>query len=142
MKITHSTKAGRTEDVVRKWHLIDIRGKVLGRVVSNVTSLLQGKNLATYSPNIDSGDYVVVVNAAYLVVTGKKLKDKVYTRYSGYPGGLTSKVLGDVMKQKPTDVVRLAVSGMLPKNKLRDVRMGRLYVYKDNSHPHEDKFKN
>lgn len=142
MKITHSTKAGRTEDVIRKWHLIDIRGKVLGRVVSDITSLLQGKNLATYSPNIDSGDNVVVINAAHLVVTGKKLKDKVYTRYSGFPGGLTKKVLGDVMKQKPTDVVRLAVSGMLPKNKLRDVRMGRLFVYKDNSHPHEDKFKN
>lgn len=141
MKITHSTKPGRTEDVARSWHLIDIRGKVLGRVVSDITSLLQGKNKAGYSPNIDSGDNVVVINASHLVVTGNKLKSKVYTRYSGYPGGLAKQALGDKLRLKPTDVVHHAVSGMLPKNKLRDVRMGRLFIYKDNSHPYEDKFK-
>ena len=142
MKVTHSTKPGRTEDVERKWHLIDIKGKVLGRVISDITSLLQGKQKAGYSPNIDSGDCVVVINAAQLVVTGNKLKSKVYTRNSGYPGGLASQVLGDKLRLRPTEVVHHAVSGMLPKNKLRDVRMGRLFIYKDNNHPHQDKFKN
>ncbi len=142
MKVTHSTKAGRTEDVERRWHLVDIKGKVLGRVVSDITSLLQGKHKAGYSPNIDSGDCVVVINAAQLVVTGNKLKSKVYTRYSGYPGGLASQALGDKLRLRPTEVVHHAVSGMLPKNKLRDVRMGRLYIYKSSEHPHADKLKN
>ncbi len=141
MKITHATKPARTEDVVRTWHLIDVKGKILGRVVGTIATLLQGKHKATFAPNIDGGDYVVVVNASSVAVTGRKLKTKVYTQYSGYPGGLREQVMATVLKQKPADVIKRAVSGMLPKNKLRDKRMTRLYVFADAQHPYENKFK-
>ncbi len=142
MKITQATKPARTEDVVRTWHLIDVKGKVLGRVVGTIATLLQGKQKATFAPNIDGGDYVVVINASSVAVTGRKLKTKVYTQYSGYPGGLREQVMANVLKQKPADVIKRAVSGMLPKNKLRDKRMTRLYVYADAQHPFADKFTN
>lgn len=142
MNITHATKPARNEDVVRTWHLIDIKGKVLGRVVGTIATLLQGKHKATYAPNIDGGDYVVVVNASAVAVTGRKLKTKVYTQYSGYPGGLREQVMANVLKQKPADIIKHAVSGMLPKNKLRDRRMTRLYVFADANHPFADKFTN
>lgn len=142
IKVTHSTKPARTEDVVRAWHLVDMKGKVLGRVVGEIATLLQGKHKATFAPNIDGGDNVVVINASLVTVTGRKLKTKVYTQYSGYPGGLKAQVMANVLKQKPADVVKRAVSGMLPKNKLRDRRMTRLYVYAGESHPFQDKFTN
>ena len=117
MKPTNSTKSQRVEDIRRTWHLFDIKEQVLGRMTPQIAKLLQGKHKTSYIPNIDSGDYVVVINAAQLRVTGNKLKSKVYTSYSGYPGGLKSITMGDLMNRKPEDVVRNAVSGMLPKNK-------------------------
>lgn len=138
--LTHVTPRSRKEDVSRKWHLIDLNGKVLGREVTEIASLLIGKKKTDYEPHIDGGDYVVVINAKNVAVTGRKTEQKVYTRYSGYPGGLREATLKEVMQKDPRKVIFNAVSGMLPKNKLRAVRMTRLYVFTDNTHPYSDKF--
>lgn len=124
-------------NISRQWHLIDAEGKVLGHIAADISNILMGKNKPTFTPNINVGDNVVVINADKVAVTGKKLLDKKYFKHTGFPGGVKEENLGDLLKRKPADVIKKAVNGMLPKNKLRKDRMRNLFVYAGNVHPHE-----
>ncbi len=135
-----STKAVSEKSLKRQWHEVDVSGKVLGRIVPEIVKLLQGKNKVTYVPYLDAGDYVVIVNAKKIKLTGRKLSTKTYTYYSGYPGGLRTVKAGDLLEQNPAEIIKHAVLGMLPKNKLRDRRIARLHIFADGSHPYKDKF--
>ena len=126
----------KTRQLPRSWHLIDAKELPLGRLAVKISNLLCGKGKVSYTPNLDQGDYVVVVNAADLVTTGNKDNKEFYYRYSGYPGGLKSESLGSLRKRKPEEVIRLAIKGMLPKNKLASDRLVRLHIYKGQEHPH------
>ncbi len=126
----------KKEQVVRTWHLYDISGKVLGRAATEIATLLLGKHKPTYTPHVDGGDFVVVVNAANLLVTGNKMLDKHYHRHSNYPGGYKKSTLKELMSKDPARVVVAAVKGMLPKNKLQAPRLLRLKVYPGGDHPH------
>lgn len=139
-KLTQSTKSIKEEDIKREWHLVDLSGKILGRVIPNISRVLQGKNKTDYAPYLDMGDYVVVINAKKIVLTGKKSSNKVYSYFSGYPGGLRQVKFTDMIKRNPAEVIRHAVSGMLPKNKLRKKRLARLFVFPDEKNPYQDKF--
>jgi len=127
----------KKEDVTRSWYIVDASDASLGRVATAVAKTLSGKNKVTFTPHVDAGDHVIVVNAANLKVTGAKLKDKMYYHYSGFPGGLKERNLEEVMKKDPTKAIRDAVYGMLPKNKLRPEMMLRLRVYPNMEHKHE-----
>ena len=127
----------KTADIKRDWHLVDADGQILGRLATGIATKLIGKNKPTYTPHIDGGDYVVVINASKVAVTGKKETDKIYYRHSGFPGGLKQKPLGELRETYPTRIIEKAVFNMLPKNKLRSDRMNRLKVYKDAVHKHE-----
>ncbi|MCX8009285.1 MAG: 50S ribosomal protein L13 [Patescibacteria group bacterium] len=137
MKVTKSTKLSEIE---RKWHLFDAKGKALGRLASQIAQALMGKQKPNFVRHLDCGDYIVVINADQFVVTGKKEKEKLYSNYSGYPGGLKQKALWQIRKEKPSEPIRHAVYGMLPKNKLRDRLMSRLFIYAGSDHPYKDKF--
>lgn len=137
-KLTKPTKAG---EIVRAWHVIDVQGAILGREATKIAGLLMGKGKPYFAKNMDCGDYVVVTNAATVKVTGNKETKKVYTRYSGYPGGLHSARLEEVRAKDAREIIRHAVSGMLPKNKLRAQFLKRLYVYKDANHPYTEQVK-
>ncbi len=139
-ELTKSTKLLSAKSIKREWHLIDMKDAVVGRIVPEIARILQGKNKTTYSPNLDMGDYVVVINASKLKLTGHKLNDKVYTRYSGYPDGLSQIKAGVLLKKNPERIITEAVSGMLPKNKLRKRRLTRLFVYAGDVHPYASKF--
>lgn len=136
------TKPTKTNEIKRAWHLIDVKNKVLGRIASEIAHKLMGKSKPYFVRNLDCGDYVVVINAAQVAVTGRKEKQKLYGKYSGYPAGLKQKQLWQVRKEKPTEITRRAVYGMLPKNKLRDRLITRLYIYAGEEHPYNDKIKN
>ncbi len=138
MKKTKSVKA---KEIKRIWHLVDAQGKILGRLATQISGILIGKNKINYSPNLDCGDYIVLINAAGVEVTGRKRKQKLYRRHSGYPGGFKEITFEKQMERDPKKIIRYAVSGMLPKNKLRDRRLSRLKIFIDNKHPYEDKFK-
>ena len=140
-QLTHSTKPVKDKEIKRNWHLIDVKGKILGRVTCEIAKLLQGKQKSNYTTYLDSGDYVIIVNAKDIVISGKKARTKLYTRYSGYPGGLKTVRFEELLKVSPDKIIRHAVSGMLPKNKLRDRRLTRLYVFADEKHPYQDKVK-
>lgn len=120
-----------------EWHVVDAEGKTLGRVCSEISTLLMGKHKPTYVPYLHSGDFVVVVNAEKISVTGRKLEQKMYYRYSGYHGGLKERNLGSLLEKKPGDAVTLAVKGMLPKSRLGRQMIRRLKVYAGPDHPHE-----
>lgn len=135
-----STKPTKAKEIVRTWHLFDMKDKVLGREATHIAHALMGKHKPYFVRHLDCGDHVVVVNAAHVVVTGKKESDKLYTRYSGFPGGLKTKALWQVRKEHPKEIVRRAVYGMLPKNKLRDRLITRLWIYPQSEHPYKDKF--
>ena len=137
---TYSTKAISVKAVQPGWKLVDAQGKILGKVATEVAVYLQGKHKSKYSENIDSGDHVVVLNAAQVEVTGRKGIQKVYTSYSGYPGGLRKEAFDNLFKRRPIDVVRHAISGMLPKNKLRDRRRARLHIYEDGQNSYSQHF--
>lgn len=139
--LTKQTQSVKEKEIKKEWHLIDVSGKILGRFSPEVARLLQGKNKINYVPYLDSGDYVVIINASKIIITGNKDKTKVYTKYSGYPGGLKKIAYKDVISNNPEFIIKHAVSGMLPKNKFRNERLKRLFVYSDNNHPHKDKFK-
>lgn len=126
----------------RKWHLYNMSGKVLGRGSSEIASVLMGKTKPQYSPSMDCGDFVVVINASKLRVTGDKMNKKIYTRFSGYPGGLKKELLKDVFSKSPQKVVRKAVYGMLPDNKLKDKIIKRLYIYPNEEHPYKKQLSN
>ena len=131
---TWNAKAG---EVDRKWYMADAEGKVLGRFASEVAKILRGKHKPIYTPHVDTGDHVVIVNAAKIRVTGNKLEDKVYARYSGYPGGLRFKNLERALETRPEFVLEHAIRGMLPRNTLgRQIRK-KLRVYAGNEHPHQ-----
>lgn len=136
MNYTKPTKAG---DIKREWHLIDAKDKVLGRTATKIAEILIGKPKAYFTRHLDVGDYVIVTNAADVKVTGNKVEKKEYTRYSGYPGGLKKEKFKDLLERKPEQIVKRAVSGMLPKNKLRKRMLRRLYVYAGGEHPYKDK---
>lgn len=126
----------RPEDVKRAWFLIDAQGKTLGRMATKIAVILRGKNKPEYTPHVDTGDHIVVINAEKVYVTGKKLTDKMYQTYSGYPGGQKSQSLETMLKNKPEEVIILAVRGMLPKNTLGRQMLTKLKVYKGSEHPH------
>lgn len=134
------TKPTKVSDIERSWHLVDVKGKILGRTASAIAQILIGKSKPYFAKNLDCGDYVVVINAQDVKVTGKKEKDKVYTRYSGFPGGLRKITLSETRATRPQDIITHAVSGMLPKNKLRASMLKRLYVFKNEEHKFGDKF--
>ena len=133
MKTAHMRK----KDVEKTWYLIDANGKVLGRLASEIAKILRGKNKAIFSPHVDTGDFVIVVNAEKVRLTGDKLQDKVYYHHSGYPGGLKDIVAEKLLSKKTEEVVRRAVKGMLPKNKLGSKVFKKLKVYAGPKHPHE-----
>ena len=126
----------KKEEVQREWYVVDATGKTLGRLASEIAKILIGKQKPTYTPHVDNGDFVVVINADKVYVTGKKLNEKVYYKHTGYTGHLKETTLKEMLQKKPEEVIRLAVKGMLPKNKLRDRRMKRLKVYAASEHPH------
>ena len=130
---TYTTKA---TDITRSWHVVDADGATLGRLATEVAALLRGKHKATFSPHLDTGDPVIVVNAAKVRVTGNKLQAKTYVRHSGYPGGLRSETLDALLSRRPEEVVRRAVRGMLPQNRLGEQMSRKLHVYAGADHPH------
>ena len=131
----------KQNQIQRTWNLVDVADKVIGREATVIANLLRGKNKSYFVSHMDCGDFVVVINAKQVKATGRKEDQKVYTRYSGYPGGLRKETLGQLRERKPDEIVRHAVSGMLPKNKLRDQWLSRLYIYADEKHPYSDKIK-
>ena len=131
---TYIAKPSTTE---RNWLLIDASDQRLGRLATRIADALRGKNKPQYTPNIDTGDFVVVINAAKIAVTGNKMEDKIYYRHTGYPGGLKQRTLKEMMEKKPEEVIRLAVKGMMPKNKLARAQLKKLKVYTGPEHPHE-----
>lgn len=133
------TASTKVSQIKRKWHKIDLKGKVLGRVSTQIANLLMGKGKPYFVRHLDCGDYVVVVNAKEVAVGGKKEEQKKYFRYSGYPGGLKSETLRELRERKPEEIVKHAVKGMLPQNKLRDRMLTRLYIFSNEENPYEDK---
>ena len=132
MKTYVATPADRQRD----WYVVDAEGKTLGRLATQIADTLRGKRKPEYTPHCDTGDFVVVVNAAKIKVTGNKLNDKVYYRHSGYPGGLRSRTLGEMLERRPEEVMRLAVKGMLPRTRLGRAQLRKLKVYAGPDHPH------
>ena len=130
------TESYKRTDIEESWIIIDATGKTLGRFASKIADILSGKNKPEYTPNADLGDYVIVINASEINVTGKKLDQKMYYRHSGYPGGIKSKPLRKVIEETPTEAVKRAVKGMLPKSKLGRQMLTKLKVYSDENHPH------
>ena len=129
----------KLKDIKRRWILIDMKGQILGRVATQIAGLLMGKTKENYVPHLDMGDYVVIINAKEVVVTGEKSKQKVYRGHSGYPGGLKEVSYKKLTKEQPLKVIEHAVSGMLPDNKLKSERMRRLKIFSDDKHPYSDK---
>jgi large subunit ribosomal protein L13 len=130
---TYSTKAA---DIQRQWHVLDASGQTLGKLATRAATLLLGKHKPIFSPNLDTGDFVVIINAEKVSFSGNKEEKKLYYRHSGYPDGLKKVTLGEMQKTDPTQVITKAVRGMLPTNKLRAVRMKKLKVYVGEAHPH------
>lgn len=131
------TFTAKTAEVKRKWYVVDAEGQTLGRLASKIAPILKGKHKPIYTPHLDCGDFVIVVNAEKVRVTGRKMDQKVYHRHSGYPGGLTSVNLRDQLARHPERVLQAAVRGMLPKNKLGRQMIKKLKIYAGDSHPHE-----
>ena len=131
------TFSAKPETVKRDWYLVDASGKTLGRLCSELASRLRGKHKPVFTPHVDTGDYLVVINAEKIAVTGKKMQDKMYHRFTGYVGNLKSENLSQVLARKPERVIELGVKGMLPKNPLGRAMFRKLKVYKGSEHPHE-----
>ena len=131
----------KAKDIIRMWHILDAEGEVLGRFASEVAQLLVGKHKKNYASNFDMGDWVVIVNASKIEVTGRKKDQKVYYRHSGYPGSLKEIKFKKYLEESPEKIIEAAVSGMLPRNRLHKKRMARLKVYAGKDHNYKDKFK-
>lgn len=127
----------KADEIEKKWWLIDAEGQVLGRLATTIARLLRGKDKSQFSPFLDTGDFVVVINAEKIKVTGRKLDDKIYYSHSGYPGGLKARTLRELLANKPEEVIRHAVWGMIPKNRLGRKLMKKLKIYRGPNHPHE-----
>ena len=131
------TYQAKKEELEHQWYLVNAEGKVLGRLATKLADLLRGKTKPTYTPHLDTGDFVVVVNAGKVALTGKKIKDKMYYHYTGYPGGIKEISAEKLLAKKPTEMIRIAVKGMLPKNSLGRQMLRKLKVYAGPNHPHE-----
>jgi large subunit ribosomal protein L13 len=131
------TYTAKPREIEQTWYLVDAEGKTLGRLATQIANLLRGKGKPQYTPHVDTGDFVVVVNAEKIHVTGNKLDQKIYYRHSGYPGGLRERTLAEQLERRPEEVLRKAVKGMLPKNKLAARQIVKLKVYAGPDHPHE-----
>ena len=130
------TYVANSETRERSWLIVDAEGQTLGRLATQIADALRGKRKPMYTPHVDTGDFVVVVNAEKISVTGAKRQEKMYYRHSGYPGGLKSRTLNDMLERRPEEVIRLAVKGMLPKNRLARKQLTKLKVYAGPEHPH------
>jgi large subunit ribosomal protein L13 len=133
MKTYVATPANRQRD----WYVVDADGRTLGRLATRIADVLRGKRKPEYTPHCDTGDFVVVVNAEKVAVTGNKREDKLYWRHSGYPGGIRSRSLGDMLERRPEEVLRRAVKGMLPRNRLARQQLRKLKIYAGPEHPHQ-----
>lgn len=131
---TYQAKKG---EVTHQWYLVDAEGKVLGRLASELAKILRGKNKPIYTPHVDTGDFVVVVNAGKVTLTGRKMKEKIYYRHTGHPGGIKEMSAEKLLAQKPTEILRIAVKGMLPKTSLGRQMLQKLKIYAGPKHPHE-----
>jgi large subunit ribosomal protein L13 len=131
------TYAANPETRQRDWYVIDAEGRTLGRLATQIADALRGKRKPEYTPHCDTGDFVIVVNAEKIVVTGNKRAEKRYWRHSGYPGGIRSRTLGEMLERRPEEVIRRAVRGMLPRNRLARKQLTKLKVYAGPEHPHE-----
>jgi large subunit ribosomal protein L13 len=136
----NQTKPTKISEVKREWHLIDAKDKILGRISTNIASLLMGKGKSNFVRNLDLGDYVVVLNSKSVKVTGNKEKAKKYYRHSGFPGGFRQQTLEELRNKKPNEIINHAVSGMLPQNKLKKQMLKRLYIFESEVHTYKDKF--
>jgi large subunit ribosomal protein L13 len=135
--MTAKTWNAKPGEVQRRWYLVDAEGRTLGRLATRIADTLRGKDKPQYTPHVDTGDFVVVVNAEKIQVTGKKLDEKMYYRHSGYPGGLRERTLREQLERRPTEVLRLAVKGMLPRNRLSRAQLTKLKIYAGPEHPHQ-----
>lgn len=131
-----STFMANPQNIERKWYVLDAEGKTLGRLAAEAAKILRGKNKPIFTPHVDTGDYVIVVNAAKVVLTGKKLIQKTYFRHSGYPGGTTFTTAGTMLATRPEKMIEIAIKGMLPKNRLGSQMYTKLKVYRGADHPH------
>ena len=131
------TWTAKPGEVTRDWYVVDAEGQTLGRLATQIADTLRGKRKATYTPHTDTGDFVIVVNAEKIAVTGQKLDKKLYHRHSGYPGGLRTRTLRVQLERRPTEVLRKAVKGMLPRNRLARQQINKLKIYAGPEHPHE-----
>jgi large subunit ribosomal protein L13 len=134
---TMKTFQAKPTDRQRDWYVVDAEGKTLGRLATQIADTLRGKRKPEYTPHIDTGDFVVVVNAEKIHVTGNKREDKIYWRHSGYPGGIKSRTLNEMLERRPEEVIRKAVKGMLPRNRLARQQLTKLKVYAGPDHPHQ-----
>jgi large subunit ribosomal protein L13 len=130
------TYSAKPREIEQGWYLVDAESRTLGRLATEIADLLRGKGKPQYTPHVDTGDFVVVVNAEKIHVTGKKLEQKIYYRHSGYPGGLRERTLAEQLARRPEEVIRKAVKGMLPKNRLAAAQLKKLRVYAGPEHPH------
>ena len=131
------TQVAKKEEVTREWYLVNGEKQVLGRIATQIANILRGKNKPIFTPSVDTGDFVIVVNAEKIALTGNKLADKMYYSHSGYPGGIKSISAGKLLEKKPEEIIRKAVKGMLPKNKLARHMLNKLKVYSGPEHPHK-----
>jgi large subunit ribosomal protein L13 len=131
------TQVAKKEDVTRDWYVVDAENLVLGRMATRIANVLRGKNKPTFTPSVDTGDFVIVVNADKIALTGNKLADKMYYSHSGYPGGIKSITAGKLQEKKPGEIIKHAVKGMLPKNKLARHMLNKLKIYSGPAHPHK-----
>jgi len=131
------TYQAKKEEVEHQWYLVDAEGKVLGRLATELANILRGKKKPIYTPHVDTGDFVIVVNAGKVALTGKKMKDKVYYHHTGHPGGIREINAEKLLAKKPTEMIRIAVKGMLPKTSLGRQMIRKLKIYAGNKHPHE-----
>lgn len=132
-----ATKMAKKGEIEKRWHLVDANGKTLGRLASRIATLLRGKHKPIFTPHVDTGDFVIVVNADKVSLTGKKWKEKLYIHHSGYPGGFKSMNAEQLREKSPTRLITMAVQGMLPKNKMGRRLLKKLKVYSGEKHPHE-----
>lgn len=135
--LSYKTKSAKKEEVERKWYVIDAEGEIVGRLCSRIATVLRGKHKASYTPHVDCGDHIIVINAEKVRFTGNKTKDKVYLRHTGYPGGQRKTTPQEFLAKKPEAIIEKAVKGMLPKNSLGRDMYRKLHVYVGSEHPHE-----
>ena len=137
MTVSAKTYAVRESEIERRWYVVDATDQTLGRLASRIARVLEGKHKPTWTPNLDSGDHVIVLNASRITVTSDKAESKLYIRHSGYPQGLKQETLGDLLQRRPEQVIRRAVKGMLPRNRLGAQQLRKLKIYAGADHPHQ-----